>query len=282
MLRRCLSDKPEGHLATVARFLNPQSLNHHCYPLTYGLEKEVTPSSKVRADVVRSGFMNTQKGASDGCRDGNKVFGRLHRYEHLSRMAAIDESESLSDIDDVEVVKYLHSKEEMHYKKIIWEQMNRKHETNTIQLKHAILRRLRHAVLLHFLVRPRKRSTEAKKDAPARKASKTTDRVANEKRLSSRINYDALEKLNAELSQGAENANTEGIIAKCDTKFNKKFSTNSRESERRKYDDEFDHRTNYDEGVESCGDYDSALYYGHEEAGYACGVDYDYEDSHEI
>ncbi|CAL5402384.1 unnamed protein product [Camellia sinensis] len=119
------------------------------------LEKEVTPSSKVRADVVRSGFLNTQKGASDGCQDGNKVSGQLHRYEHLSRMAAIDESESLSDIDDVEVDKYLHSKEEMHYKKIIWEQMNSKHET----------------------------------------------------------------------SQGAENANTEGIIAKCDTKFNKKFST---------------------------------------------------------
>ncbi|CAL5383981.1 unnamed protein product [Camellia sinensis] len=119
------------------------------------LEKEVTPSSKVRADVVRSGFLNTQKGASDGCQDGNKVSGQLHRYEHLSRMAVIDESESLSDIDDVEVDKYLHSKEEMHYKKIIWEQMNSKHET----------------------------------------------------------------------SQGAENANTEGIIAKCDTKFNKKFST---------------------------------------------------------
>ncbi|CAL5407366.1 unnamed protein product [Camellia sinensis] len=96
-----------------------------------------------------------QVGASDGCQDGNKVSGQLHRYEHLSRMAAIDESESLSDIDDVEVDKYLHSKEEMHYKKIIWEQMNSKHET----------------------------------------------------------------------SQGAENANTEGIIAKCDTKFNKKFST---------------------------------------------------------
>ncbi|CAL5414152.1 unnamed protein product [Camellia sinensis] len=93
------------------------------------LEKEVTPSSKVRADVVRSGFLNTQKGASDGCQDGNKVSGQLHRYEHLSRMAAIDESESLSDIDDVEVDKYLHSKEEMHYKKIIWEQMNSKHET---------------------------------------------------------------------------------------------------------------------------------------------------------
>ncbi|THG16892.1 hypothetical protein TEA_025615 [Camellia sinensis var. sinensis] len=59
------------------------------------LEKEVTPSSKVRADVVRSGFLNTQKGASDGCQDGNKVSGQLHRYEHLSRMAAIDESESL-------------------------------------------------------------------------------------------------------------------------------------------------------------------------------------------
>ncbi|CAL5440877.1 unnamed protein product [Camellia sinensis] len=104
---------------------------------------------------VRSGFLNTQEGASDGCQDGNKVSGQLHRYEHLSRMAAIDESESLSDIDDVEVDKYLHSKEEMHYKKSIWEQMNSKHET----------------------------------------------------------------------SQGAENANTEGIIAKCDTKFNKKFST---------------------------------------------------------
>ncbi|CAL5440686.1 unnamed protein product [Camellia sinensis] len=74
-----------------------------------------------------------QVGASDGCQDGNKVSGQLHRYEHLSRMAAIEESESLSDIDDVES----------------------KHET----------------------------------------------------------------------SQGAENANTEGIIAKCDTKFNKKFST---------------------------------------------------------
>ncbi|GMQ00409.1 hypothetical protein CsSME_00047507 [Camellia sinensis var. sinensis] len=100
------------------------------------LEKEVTPSSKVHADVVRSGFLNTQKGASDGCQDGNKVSGQLHRYEHLSRMAAIDESESLSDIDDVEVDKYLHSKEEMHYKKIIWEQMNSKHETLDIEYMH--------------------------------------------------------------------------------------------------------------------------------------------------
>lgn len=29
----------------------------------------------------------------------------------------------------LQVDKYLHSKEEMHYKKIIWEQMNSKHET---------------------------------------------------------------------------------------------------------------------------------------------------------
>nr|GMD44358.1 transcription factor IIIB 90 kDa subunit isoform X2 [Ipomoea batatas] len=38
--------------------------------------------------------------------------------------ATEDQTESLSDIDDSEVAGYLNSKEERHYKKIIWEKIN--------------------------------------------------------------------------------------------------------------------------------------------------------------
>ncbi|CAK9176035.1 unnamed protein product, partial [Ilex paraguariensis] len=51
---------------------------------------------------------------------------KLHGVDDASPKVC-DESESFSDIDDVEVDGYLHNEEEKQYKKIIWEEMNREY-----------------------------------------------------------------------------------------------------------------------------------------------------------
>ncbi|KAJ7976447.1 Transcription factor IIIB 90 kDa subunit [Quillaja saponaria] len=53
-------------------------------------------------------------------------YDKLHSDDGMSNKAH-DESESLSDIDDHEVIGYLHNEQEKHYKKIIWEEMNREY-----------------------------------------------------------------------------------------------------------------------------------------------------------
>ncbi|KAL5555413.1 hypothetical protein UlMin_037649 [Ulmus minor] len=83
-----------------------------------------------------------------------------------------DESESLSDIDDAEVMKYLNSKKEADYKRNIWEVMNNDY-----------LKR-----------RPQKRSKKAKKDVPTKKEVNVSTKM-DEKSLRSKMNYEALKKL---------------------------------------------------------------------------------------
>lgn len=125
-----------------------------------------------------------------------------------------DEPDSLSDIDDVEVNGYLNNEEESYYKKIIWEEMNKEYlqeqaakeaaiaalkkvtggsdDTHTAQELAAAARA---AVAKSREERRQKRASEAKNANPAQTAAEATRQMLTKKRLSTKINYDALEKL---------------------------------------------------------------------------------------
>lgn len=82
------------------------------------------------------------------------------------------ESDRLCDIDDIEIVGYIHSKEETTIKRILWEAANEK----------------------YIKAKKQKQAAGTKKAASVKKATKTTEKVEPQKR-SSRINYDALKSL---------------------------------------------------------------------------------------
>ncbi|KAK6916923.1 hypothetical protein RJ641_017674 [Dillenia turbinata] len=104
------------------------------------------------------------------------------RYHGSQNPVASVELESFSNID-AEIIGYLNNKEEMHYKRIIWEAMYKEDEKE----------------------KGRKRARETKKNAPAKRAAKTTSPKKTEKRLSSKINYDALKKLLGDSEDGPQN-----------------------------------------------------------------------------
>ncbi|MBA0653335.1 hypothetical protein Goklo_020525 [Gossypium klotzschianum] len=130
-----------------------------------------------------------------------------------------DGSDNFSDIDDIEVDGYLHNEEEKHFKKIIWEEMNREYVEEQAA-KAAAAAAAKEACMANYdkcpedlqaaqklaadvaeLVaksrkeRQQKRAAEEKDAGPAQTAAEATRRMLVKKRLSSKINYDALEKL---------------------------------------------------------------------------------------
>ncbi|XVF42652.1 hypothetical protein PTKIN_Ptkin01aG0381800 [Pterospermum kingtungense] len=130
-----------------------------------------------------------------------------------------DESDNFSDIDDFEVDGYLHNEEEKHYKKIIWEEMNREYleeqaakEAAAAAAKEACMANddecpedllaakelaaaAAEVVAKSRKERQQKRAAEAKNAGPPQTAAEATRRMLAKKRLSSKINYDALDKL---------------------------------------------------------------------------------------
>ncbi|KAK8545547.1 hypothetical protein V6N13_066825 [Hibiscus sabdariffa] len=133
--------------------------------------------------------------------------------------ASDDESDNFSDIDDFEVDGYLHNEEEMHFKKIIWEEMNREYLEEQAA-KEAAAAAAKEALMANYdkfpedlqaaqelaaaaaevvaksrKERQQKRAAEEKNAGPPQTAAEATRRLLVKKRLSSKINYDALEKL---------------------------------------------------------------------------------------
>ncbi|XP_027068620.1 transcription factor IIIB 60 kDa subunit isoform X2 [Coffea arabica] len=130
-----------------------------------------------------------------------------------------NESESFSDIDDLEVDGYLHNEEEKHYKKIIWEQMNKEYleeqaakeaaaeaarkafEANLqncsedMQAAQKLAAAASAAVAKSRKERQQKRAAELRNLGPAQTAAEATRQMLTRKRLSSKINYDVLDKL---------------------------------------------------------------------------------------
>ncbi|XLR48940.1 hypothetical protein HN51_033188 [Arachis hypogaea] len=137
-------------------------------------------------------------------------------HEDDTKTKTHDESESLSDIDDLEVDSYLHNEEEKHYKKIIWENMNREYleeqaakeaaaaaakkfaEANCSEEELAareFAKSAADAVAKSRKEMRQKRAQEAKNSGPAQSAIEATRQMLRTKRLSSKVNYDRLEKL---------------------------------------------------------------------------------------
>ncbi|XP_021294611.1 uncharacterized protein LOC110424381 isoform X3 [Herrania umbratica] len=87
----------------------------------------------------------------------------------------------LSDIDDAEITGYLNNNTEMLFKKMVWEAMNKDYRKQK-QKKPTM----------------GKKSTSAKKAVASRMEKRKEEEKENKMRLSSKINYDALEKLSDE------------------------------------------------------------------------------------
>ncbi|XP_011032209.1 PREDICTED: transcription factor IIIB 90 kDa subunit-like isoform X3 [Populus euphratica] len=169
---------------------------------------------------------------------------KLHGVGDMSSKA-FDESDGFSDIDDAEVDSYLHNEEEKRYKKIIWEEMNREYlqeqaakEAATATLMKAweenfkncpedlqAARKLDAAVKADLAKSKKeiqqKRASEARNLAPAKSAAEAVHRMLTKKRLSSKINYDVLEKLFEDsVAKDAKKPRTELRSDSADTVLN--------------------------------------------------------------
>ncbi|XP_063938580.1 uncharacterized protein LOC135148319 isoform X2 [Daucus carota subsp. sativus] len=128
-------------------------------------------------------------------------------------------SETLSDIEDLEVDNYIHTAEEMQYKKIIWEELNREYVEEQLA-KEAAAAAAKEACEAHMRNCPedmedarklaaevaaameqskkerrQKSAAEAKNAAPPRTAAEATRQMLAKKKLDSKINYDVLDEL---------------------------------------------------------------------------------------
>ncbi|KAK6264373.1 hypothetical protein QUC31_012519 [Theobroma cacao] len=164
----------------------------------------------------------------------------------------------LSDIDDAEITGYLNNNTEMLFKKMVWEAMNKDYRKQK-QKKPTT----------------GKKSTSAKKAVASRMEKRKEEGKENKKRLSSKINYDALEKLSDEPEEVAEKTKKNSI----DSHWSNQIDTQQSRG------------TSGTSGLEICGfeedifsdevePENSNLYsYGDgEEDGYGYREDYDYEE----
>ncbi|KAL2335128.1 hypothetical protein Fmac_016341 [Flemingia macrophylla] len=167
---------------------------------------------ELHTSVPESIVINENVTTKDGEHDES------HKADDLN-MESQDESESLSDIDDQEVDGYLHSEEEKHFKKILWENMNREYLEEQAA-KEAAAEASKKAFEANFqncsedllaarelaeyasaaAAKSRKemkqrRAQEAKSCGPAQSAVDATNQMLRTKRLSSKVNYECLLKL---------------------------------------------------------------------------------------
>ncbi|XP_078153905.1 uncharacterized protein LOC144549018 isoform X9 [Carex rostrata] len=102
-----------------------------------------------------------------------------------------DEPETLSDIDDAEVNEYLlHDEEEKHYKRIIWEEMNKEY-LEELALKEAAKKEAEEREPRKV----RKRKPEEDDTGPAKTPFEATCNVLKKKGLASKVNLDAIGSL---------------------------------------------------------------------------------------
>nr|XP_017246810.1 PREDICTED: transcription factor IIIB 90 kDa subunit-like isoform X1 [Daucus carota subsp. sativus] len=144
-------------------------------------------------------------------------YSKLQGADYIS--AESPASETLSDIEDLEVDNYIHTAEEMQYKKIIWEELNREYVEEQLA-KEAAAAAAKEACEAHMRNCPedmedarklaaevaaameqskkerrQKRAAEAKNAAPPRTAAEATRQMLAKKKLDSKNNYDVLDEL---------------------------------------------------------------------------------------
>ncbi|KAJ3709301.1 hypothetical protein LUZ61_013006 [Rhynchospora tenuis] len=179
------SEPPAFQRAEMKRKRAEAQIEESCS--TFSLfDDESTPTMQDR---------NTSKIFSDEMQDETQASGVTDKEGHESDVLLdeIDkgntEPESLSDIDDAEVDVYLHNEEEKHYKKIIWEEMNKEY-LEELALKEASRKEAEERVPRK--VRKRKLEEENKNAGPAKTPFEATFNVLKKKGLASKINLDAV------------------------------------------------------------------------------------------
>ncbi|XP_042503279.1 transcription factor IIIB 60 kDa subunit-like [Macadamia integrifolia] len=206
-----------------------------------------------------------------------------------------DESESLSDIDDVEVDGYLHNEEEKHYKKIIWEEMNREYleeqaakeaavaaakefqESDLQNCSEELLNARQLAAAAAAAVekskkeRKQKRAANAKNGTPAQTAAEATREMLTKKRLSSKINYEVLEKLFDDST--APEKSKKKRVESDDENVDDGQQISEESGEKEVVSDVVDNNDDFREDDYEEGDGDG-LYYGNEEDGYGYDDEY--------
>ncbi|MBA0598221.1 hypothetical protein Gorai_007994, partial [Gossypium raimondii] len=161
----------------------------------------VTQGLTRRRPLLRLNMMENNRGSMSSIVDKHGV---LSKRKLRSESAADD----LSDINDAEVTGYLNNNKEMLFKKLIWEAMNKDYQKKK-QRKPAT----------------RKKSS-ARKAVDSRMEKVTEEEVVEKKKgLSSKINYDALEKLTNEPEErDSEKAKKEGIDSNRDRQIEREHS----------------------------------------------------------
>ncbi|KAK4747570.1 hypothetical protein SAY87_014156 [Trapa incisa] len=243
-------------------------------------------SEKMQAGTEESGVHTGSNGTAEA-KDRNAVAG--------------DESDTLSDIDDVEVDCYLHNEEEKHNKKILWELQNREYLEEQAA-KEAAAAAARKAFAANFKgtseelaaqelaaatkaavanarkAKQRKRAAEAKNAAPAQTAAEATRQILEKKRLSSKINYEELEKLFAqnEAPENFKKQKTESLNNGEDKPHKGGRKLESEETPGRNQGSELkpDDENNEEEGEAEGEEYEYGQFYGYANE----ALDYEGED----
>ncbi|KAL0010148.1 hypothetical protein SO802_005256 [Lithocarpus litseifolius] len=156
-----------------------------------------------------------ENGSNTATGDQIEVDGVSDKFQKSKDTSSItdNESDGLSDIDDVEVDGYLNNDEETRYKTIIWEEMNKEYleeqaaaaaakmEASQVDLENCSdeLRAAHEfaAAAAAAVAKSRKerKRTQDSNANPAQTAAEAAHQMLIKKRLSSKINYDVLETL---------------------------------------------------------------------------------------
>ncbi|XP_043695410.1 transcription factor IIIB 60 kDa subunit isoform X2 [Telopea speciosissima] len=229
------------------------------------------------------------------------VQGLLLSINLFIRMVPVSQREMRIWIMEL-VDGYLHNEEEKHYKKIIWEEMNREYleeqaakEAAAAAVKEAQESDLQNcsedllnarelaaataaAVAKSRKERKQKRAANSRNGIPAQTAAEATREMLTKKRLSSKINYEVLEKLFDD-STAPENSKKKRVESDPDNDaYGPQISEESGEKE--VVSDVVDNNDDFREDDYEEGDgelaYGDGSYYGNEEDGYDGYHDDDY------
>ncbi|WOH11691.1 hypothetical protein DCAR_0831181 [Daucus carota subsp. sativus] len=256
------SDKSEVLCKHKGELTFAHGLCRECYAefmnFSGGLDGESEPPAFQRAQHERMEKEYAEKNAVDSSCDHMAIQGQNSNYVKSGGMYAqshthihevpIDDasysklqgadyisaespaSETLSDIEDLEVDNYIHTAEEMQYKKIIWEELNREYVEEQLA-KEAAAAAAKEACEAHMRNCPedmedarklaaevaaameqskkerrQKRAAEAKNAAPPRTAAEATRQM-----LAKKINYDVLDELFNDSNEGGPEEFSEGL-----------------------------------------------------------------------
>ncbi|XP_011623664.1 transcription factor IIIB 60 kDa subunit isoform X1 [Amborella trichopoda] len=218
-------------------------------------------------------------------------------------LASDDESETLSDIDDLEVNGYIHNEEETRLKTIIWTEMNKEYlEEQAAKEAAAAAARAAYeadianchgdalelakataaAIAKMKKDKQQKRAEEARNATPAQTAAEATRQMLTKKKISSKINYEVLNKLFDEETPAKDEGKTQdGDAEEVPSSKRQRTKSSHGDSRAQKTKDENDRgfdteALNDDNGYEEqhAGEdygYENAQGYGNAEEGYGYG-----------